>query len=856
MAEHLQDGPGNSWAESGAEFDDIKDLYIAAITAAPGAMDGITRAGRTTWYGEILVYGSPEGEGFRIEHLRRFALYGVFEEEIPEETLEIGVVSLGGPLEPVNLQQGRAEGVLLTLHYAALSRLSPRIESDDATYPQVEEVVGTITWKPLERVTADRVLMELSFEAILQEGSRLRGLINRITLDPIVLTFRLAGSSAVDQIAVFALASTCAPPTTPCPGGTTTVTRQIGIHIIDFSTVDPATLEDDCNEQIRRACAVWRQKAAFNIQPLSAITPGSSPQRKAYAQLDQTQEFDVLSTVGLAAPAAGAPPHALPDLTRLDIYIVDKLLDRPGGGIAHNANQASVFCILDRRKINQTAGTANPYLLAHELGHALNLAHPDGTGGDLPSSPGTIMEPGDPNPSFNTLYNCRIFTTPSVLNQLVSHTTMADCFRPDRVDHFIRDFVADSGTEPSVPPAGQDWWSASNVWNRRSNTTGGLNANGSRQHEEPWCTDGQNFMHIQLDHRTTPRDPVEVSLYITEPGAAPGSTLLSPLAPNHMLSFTSPAHVSGPSILSLPWSPASRPAGYPPHACVLAIATSIDEPWPSGLPRTFANVMARRASDNDIAQRNINFLNCSLLRGQPLRIMLPWVQIVNPFTEAIDARIEIDTTQSADLIEITFELDNEILSTVIRPGHIDMILVSQSLPPDKPGVIRLYAVLPDDLDLGREMPIGLRFLLGGQMLNGYNHVLRITKPADAVAQVIDRMVGMLQDVGSAFRLDSALSLARSITRIVRQYAQLPKEALNALRRQIRRFADLAQELDPSAAPEAQDVQRWLFELSGVLTSWNERRQPELVIEQVRELTDRIQERAGRRARRALVNQSG
>lgn len=64
----------------------------------------------------------------------------------------------------------------------------------------------------------------------------------------------------------------------------------------------------------------------------------------------------------------------------------------------------------------RTCGAVNLYHLAHELGHALNLAHPPGPSGSLAASTvGSIMEPSGfccDNPGVQSAQNCRNFSNP------------------------------------------------------------------------------------------------------------------------------------------------------------------------------------------------------------------------------------------------------------------------------------------------------------------------------------------------------------------------------------------------------------------------------------------------------------
>jgi hypothetical protein len=254
-----------------------------------------------------------------------------------------------------------------------------------------------------------------------------------VVLDPIPVVFQLAGTGEPQKEPHHSLPSSCDPP----PAGIwspqlATVTRTLGLRFINLSDQIP-DVEAICQNLIRNACQIWRNEAACLLQIDIATPPGTpipglfdtSPADKAaFHDTIQIQEF-VLPTLGFN------------HINCVEVYLVNKLLNRRGGGISHDCGQASAFCILSLEAARQ-----NPLLLAHELGHVLGLAHVNGFGGILPGSPGSVMEAGMPNPSVNTLFNCRVLTDrpnpadpphPVALNPIVSNTTTPDSFRPDRL---------------------------------------------------------------------------------------------------------------------------------------------------------------------------------------------------------------------------------------------------------------------------------------------------------------------------------------------------------------------------------------------------------------------------------------
>jgi len=888
-------------------FDDIQNLYIGPVEKAKGFL--LTDQGTLPIFiwGEVLVYGQAKGETFVIERLRRVAFYGALEK--PESDPRIGVFSLAGPLEEPALESGPsgATGIIEQLHYQALSsELEPLIKSNDAVFPQVEQIKAKLTWDQQGKLGERAALITISFAANELIEKKL-GIIQRLTLDPTTINFFLAGTGAPSPEPHHSLQSNCpTPPAGPCLTYQQTFTRSLPLKFINFSTLLPSTtVETLCNIQIQGLCEVWRNKAALQFVIQDTLIEASSAHKSSYHILNPAEEhLDPGEVSGTTIETLGYD-----STTQIEIYLIDQFNgDRHGGGIGYNFGQASAYCILDLgllesdRLAHPPNGSLYLYVLAHEIGHVLGLAHPIGTPdfqttGLIDSSSESIMRPANlpisPNPTTNTLYNCRVFLPSQTLsspkaktldcvvlspqppyNPIVSSPeTDTDCFRPDPVDHFIRDFPTDTHTEPSVPPSGQNFWGFSNVWNRRTNTPGAL-VSGAPDHEDPYiCSDPTrnfiNYMWVKLEQFTDLSDPVTVELYLADPGSSINLIKLNPTSPtgveNHRLNFCPPPIPASPVKQSLAWV---VPSGYPSHSCVFAISFSDDDPSPIANPtsETFGTVTTLVLNHNGIVQRNLHIQETTCMNPRPCTTTLAWLQMENPFDKPTSAKLEIDTTKAGQLQELLLEVDDRIVGK-ITPGEILTIQIAELLQPGKSKILRFQATLPPVLlPHGTELPIHLRFIVGDQLINGYTHIVRVAPLETTILQVLDTLFGALRDVAVGFQSKSGQNLAERAKKIAIRERQKATSSgcfgllwrifrpKTAWRSQViklsKGIAALAQTLANSSEPESQVVRQHLFELAGLLLVPANTPAP-IFIERIRELADRIQEPAGRLARQQL-----
>jgi hypothetical protein len=308
--------------------------------------------------------------------------------------------------------------------------LPPRLECKngeytDAVFPQLEKIAATLDWTVTDQ-TESAVILEVKLSAGELIDKKL-GLVQGVTLDPIVVPFYPTGPREDRPVVAHSLTSRCPPP----PGGACVSTwkRILPLRFISLATA--ADVEAVCQRQIDGVCEVWRNKGALDLEVAAHIVETTESQKGRYAALGLFGE-------GELSDLRDTNDTLYATTTQVEVYIVDRFLVNHGGGVAYDCGQASAFCILELGSANAPlASTArtNKYLLAHELGHMLGLAHPDEEDEEIvASSPRSVMEPGNPNPRANTLFNCRIFTDrpgEPPHNPIVTTTNQADCFRPD-----------------------------------------------------------------------------------------------------------------------------------------------------------------------------------------------------------------------------------------------------------------------------------------------------------------------------------------------------------------------------------------------------------------------------------------
>lgn len=94
----------------------------------------------------------------------------------------------------------------------------------------------------------------------------------------------------------------------------------------------------------------------------------------------------------------------------IEIFFVSHDLADSGGAATFNGGMSQAKIVITDQNSN------NPQLLAHEMGHVFNGDHPASTDQNFwTGDPGTVLNPGIPNPPANTIHNCRRVNNPALL---------------------------------------------------------------------------------------------------------------------------------------------------------------------------------------------------------------------------------------------------------------------------------------------------------------------------------------------------------------------------------------------------------------------------------------------------------
>jgi hypothetical protein len=651
------------------------------------------------------------------------------------------------------------------------------------------------------------------------------------------------------------------------------------------------------------ACRVWWLKGGIMLEPDStSVIPD--------ANVPATVTVDVNESM----IPSGQTTRTRDDPNAVEIYLVESLVGndflsppkpRRSGGVTYGCGTAGAYVILEIRKAKN-----NPYLLAHEIGHVLGIAHPSSVEGQSDScalstnrqgSECSVMIPDRPASPRNTTKNVNLASTFPLGNvfEKISGASRACNPDPDLGDplltqeffHIVRDFPSDDGTQNSVPtPPASVWWTHSDVWvsghdmagnpiapapapnldELYSDNTPMFNDDRSPRHSQPVRSLTNEFCVRVHTFQEMPQ-PANVHLFLANPGAS--SQHLSRLTPAAGLPFSNVGvdriTPGRPFTKSISVNP-SQLTGFPAHSCVFAVVLSTNSPDPTltsivnNPNSTFASLANFVISDNDVAQRNLNIQLTASGRRISLPRMLPWVELANILDRPARASVEIDTSQSKDLQGLVLELNDKNWGN-IEVGGTTRVTLADALPPGDHMILRLRATLPPDQPMNASFPIHLRLLIEDQFLSGYTYMLRIAPLPAVIFQMLDSLYGALSDVAAGCKEKQAQVLADSIRRaalIERQqsfssgcFAWLwsilrPKNAWRSgLLRLSTGMTALVQNLETRNEPEIRAVGMRLSQL-GELLNKDQALDDISFIEQVSEHADYIQALAGRLAQNA------
>ena len=496
------------------------------------------------------------------------------------------------------------------------------------------------------------------------------------------------------------------------------------------------------------------------------------------------------------------------DPNAIEVFFVQNALSAQGGGTAGAIGVASC------KPVIAEPNSGNPVLVAHELGHVLNLLHP-GTGSN--SDPGTVMAPTGSAMAPGTQLVTHIMCT-SIANPVLQTTTTACCFTHDIPNHYLRDFPTDVGNEPSEPiGAGMNRYAMSNVWNRRTNTPGSSSAATGPEHERPVrfnadMTPRTNYLFARVEQLVNlPVRNAVVRFFLKHPGSGGGATNLQLLGE---VAVAAGLGVGAPQNVSLPWT---VPTGTPNHSCIFAVVRTDAEPEGDQSSLDWWQFETLSYNDNDWAQRNLDIENVSSsnagdsnsYESAPFFIYLP------PANQrpSRSLTLEIDATQARALRALSLEVVNGRKSN-LKPGRaqsirIDIREVRERL------VVVLHAEVPAGLKVGTRLTVGVNPSIGKREFVGWATQFRVAAARDVLAQTLDDAAAAFGDLAELADLPRvhALFCAIGKDRCERPYSSaVMVDRLGTMRRELERTGSELGRLGAARLTGAGDAMRRLVEM--------------------------------------------
>ncbi|MFX0035172.1 MAG: hypothetical protein ACFE9I_05980 [Candidatus Hermodarchaeota archaeon] len=334
------------------------------------------------------------------------------------------------------------------------------------------------------------------------------------------------------------------------------------------------------------------------------------------------------------------------------------------------------------------------------------------------------------------------------------------CLTHDITNHYIRDFPEDIGNEPNVAPAGRNFYSMSNLWNRHSNTPGGTNADGTPAHQHPIRYDVSgnpftNYLYAKIEAIVDlpPRD-MEVKYFIKHPGSGGGIANIHYLGSVPVPDNLSPG---APETVALSWE---IPDGTPNHSCVFAVIRSPSEPDQDITSLGFREVESVIREDNDWVQRNLevgDYADGNANAGQSYRIWFSPIIIAYPDEmedKSLPITLKVNALGTLKYEQIEIEIPGR-RNYKVKPGESQKIDLNLEIKPGNIVPLVVTGVVPGTADIGESYFIDIEPLLGKVQLIGYRFETRISKSHNFLAQTIDIGLAAFRDFAVLSGLDAA-----------------------------------------------------------------------------------------------------
>ena len=177
---------------------------------------------------------------------------------------------------------------------------------------------------------------------------------------------------------------------------------------------DPNATGTAFNELMNRAKDMWNRCGTVHCLVFD-VRPPVYLNKNQYRVVDNQAEMDAFSQEYSATDA-------------VEVFVAERfdvtLAVNAGGGGTYSSGTASARIVTCDQQLNVpcpppcgygNSGDVNHYHLAHELGHVLNLDHPNGAYGLQPSTAGSVMEGSGfclDNPNVQSAKNCRNASNP------------------------------------------------------------------------------------------------------------------------------------------------------------------------------------------------------------------------------------------------------------------------------------------------------------------------------------------------------------------------------------------------------------------------------------------------------------